>query len=112
LDYDRIQIDRGKLITDSANLQELENSELYKRYEDIDDGISPRILPGVKNGLYHVTGVEHDETGRPSENAANRKKMVEKRLRKLERGIPFKDPVYVDERHEEADLLIVGINST
>ncbi|PTX58673.1 2-oxoglutarate ferredoxin oxidoreductase subunit alpha [Melghirimyces profundicolus] len=112
LDYDRIEIDRGKLITDSEGLKELENSELFKRYERTEDGISPRVQPGVKNGLHHVTGVEHDETGRPSENAVNRKKMVEKRLRKLAQGIDFKDPIYLDDRHEEPDLLIVGINST
>lgn len=112
LDYDRIKIDRGNLITDSEGLKQLENSELFKRYAFTEDGISPRILPGVKNGLHHVTGVEHDETGRPSENPVNRKKMVEKRLKKMEQGIVFKDPVYVDAQHEEADLLIVGINST
>ncbi len=92
LDYDRIQIDRGELVTDSEELKELENSELFKRYELTEEGISPRVLPGVKNGLHHVTGVEHDETGRPSELALNRKKMMEKRLRKLSQGIEFQDP--------------------
>ncbi|MFC4077922.1 2-oxoacid:acceptor oxidoreductase subunit alpha [Salinithrix halophila] len=112
LDYDRIQINRGNLVTDSNGLKELENSELFKRYELTEDGISPRVLPGVKNGLHHVTGVEHDEIGRPSENPLNRKNMVEKRLKKLAGGIDFKDPVFIDAQHEEADLLIVGINST
>ena len=112
LDYDRIQIDRGELVTDSEELKELENSELFKRYELTEEGISPRVLPGVKNGLHHVTGVEHDETGRPSELALNRKKMMEKRLRKLSQGIEFQDPVYIHAKHTQPDLLIVGINST
>ncbi|MDR6224266.1 2-oxoacid:acceptor oxidoreductase subunit alpha [Desmospora profundinema] len=112
LNYDRIEIDRGKWITDADGLEELENSQLFKRYEQTEDGISPRVLPGVKNGLHHVTGVEHDETGRPSENPLNRKKMMEKRLQKLADGIDFQDPVYADVRHDEPDLLIVGINST
>lgn len=112
LDYDRIAIDRGKLITDAEGLEPLENSQLFKRYAMTEDGISPRVLPGVKNGLHHVTGVEHDETGRPSENARNRKAMMEKRLRKLAEGIHFQDPVYTDIRHDQPDLLLVGINST
>lgn len=111
-DYDQIKIDRGKLVSDEEELPALENSELFPRYQFTEDGISPRVLPGKKNGLYHVTGVEHDETGRPQEGAANRKKMVEKRLRKLENGIDFQDPVYLNDAHEEPDLLLVGINST
>ncbi len=109
LDYDRIQIDRGKLVTDESELPDLANSELFSRYKNTEDGISPRVLPGMKNGLHHVTGVEHDETGRPSEQATNRKMMMEKRIGKLENGIDFPEPVFVDAEHEEADLLMVGL---
>ncbi len=112
LDYDRIKIERGRLITDENELPPLPEDTLFKRYQFTEDGISPRVLPGMKNGLHHVTGVEHDETGRPSENPVNRKKMMEKRLSKLARGIEFENPVFVDAAHEEADLLIVGIGST
>ena len=59
-----------KLITE--DLPEMENKEYFKRYEITEDGISPRVIPGVKNGIHHVTGVEHDETGKPSEGAGNR----------------------------------------
>ncbi|MBH8598315.1 MULTISPECIES: 2-oxoacid:acceptor oxidoreductase subunit alpha [unclassified Thermoactinomyces] len=112
LDYDRIQIRRGKLVGWDEELPELENSELFPRYEFTEDGISRRVLPGKKNGLHHVTGVEHDQTGRPSENPVNRKKMMEKRLSKLKNGIDFDTPVYLDAAHEDADLLIVGFCST
>ncbi|SEN43543.1 2-oxoacid:acceptor oxidoreductase subunit alpha [Lihuaxuella thermophila] len=112
LDYDRIKIDRGKLVLDDEELPELENSELFPRYEFTPDGISRRVLPGKKNGLHHVTGVEHDQTGRPSENPVNRKKMMDKRLSKLANGIQFEEPVFLDAKHEEADLLIVGFCST
>ena len=112
LDYDRIQIDRGKLITDETELSDLAHSELFLRYENTEDGISPRVLPGMKNGLHHVTGVEHDETGRPSENTLNRKMMMEKRLSKLEQGINLQEPVFIDAKHDEADLLLVGLCST
>lgn len=112
LDYDRIQIRRGKLVSWDEELPELESDSLFKRYEFTDDGISRRTLPGMLNGLHHVTGVEHDETGRPSENPVNRKKMMEKRLAKIKNGINFPEPVYLDAPYDEADLLIVGFSST
>ncbi|SHE41213.1 2-oxoglutarate ferredoxin oxidoreductase subunit alpha [Seinonella peptonophila] len=112
LSYDRVQIDRGKLVDSNAELPSLENSELFKRYELTEDGVSPRVLPGKKNGLHHVTGVEHDQTGRPSEVATNRKQMMDKRLRKLANGIDFAEPVFTDSKYDEADILIVGFNST
>lgn len=110
LDYDQIQIHRGK-IKSEAELPELAPSELFKRYEFTADGVSPRVFPGTKNGIHHVTGVEHDETGRPSESPLNRDQMMKKRLSKLN-DIQFDQPVYVDAPHDEADLLIVGFNST
>lgn len=111
-DFDRVHIDRGKLVGDDEVLPELEKSVLFKRYEDVEDGISRRTLPGKKDGIHHVTGVEHNEFGRPSEEAANRKRMMEKRLRKLAGGIEFNTPVYVDAEHDDPDILIIGINST
>ncbi|WP_117017445.1 2-oxoacid:acceptor oxidoreductase subunit alpha [Aeribacillus pallidus] len=109
LEYDKIEIRRGKLVTDE--LPPLEKKDNFKRYEITEDGISPRVLPGVPNGIHHVTGVEHAETGRPSEAAGNRKAQMEKRLRKL-KHIQFKTPVHKNVKHEEADLLIVGFLST
>jgi 2-oxoglutarate ferredoxin oxidoreductase subunit alpha len=111
LKFNEIEIRRGKLVSDEEVLPELENSELFPRYEFNEDGISRRVLPGKKHGLHHVTGVEHNEVGRPSEGATNRKKMMDKRLSKL-KNINFPNPVRVDARHEEADLLIIGVNST
>lgn len=65
----------------------------------------------MKNGIHHVTGVEHAETGKPSESAAVRVAQMDKRMRKIE-NIRFNTPVYKNAPHEEADLLIVGFNST
>lgn len=108
LDYNKISIDRGKLL---SNLPQLEEHQLFKRYELTEDGISPRVIPGEKNGIHHVTGVEHDETGRPSESAVNRKKMMDKRLSKIE-NVQVSNPIHADAPHEEADLLIVSMSST
>ncbi|WP_010282258.1 2-oxoacid:acceptor oxidoreductase subunit alpha [Bacillus timonensis] len=110
LDYSKIEIRRGSLILEDE-LPELENKEYFKRYEVTDNGISPRVVPGVKNGIHHVTGVEHNEQGKPSEVASNRKAQMEKRLKKI-KNLQFKTPVHKNVKHGEADLLIVGFNST
>ncbi|GCD83271.1 2-oxoglutarate ferredoxin oxidoreductase subunit alpha [Parageobacillus thermoglucosidasius] len=109
LEYDKIEIRRGKLVTEE--LPPLEKKGNFKRYEVTEDGISPRVLPGTPNGIHHVTGVEHAETGTPSEAAANRKAQMDKRLRKL-KHIQFNTPVHKNVKHDEADLLIVGFIST
>ncbi|MWC26489.1 2-oxoacid:acceptor oxidoreductase subunit alpha [Paenibacillus sp. MMS18-CY102] len=108
LDFDSIQIKRGKLVSD---LPALENNELFKRYELTEDGVSPRVIPGEKGGIHHVTGVEHDEVGRPSESAINRKNMMDKRLNKLN-SLQFRDAIRVDAPHDNPDLLIIGMGST
>jgi len=109
LDYERIVIKRGKLVTEE--LPPNEDNRLFKRYEFTEDGISPRVLPGAKHGLHHVTGVEHDQEGRPSENAHNREKMMDKRLGKIA-NLRITDAVKVDAAHANPDLLIVSMGST
>ncbi|WP_188891132.1 2-oxoacid:acceptor oxidoreductase subunit alpha [Paenibacillus radicis (ex Gao et al. 2016)] len=108
LDLNKIQINRGKLVTEAP---ELAQHELFKRYEFTEDGVSQRVLPGVKNGIHHVTGVEHDETGRPSESATNRLRMMDKRLNKLN-NLQVREAIRVDAPHAEPELLIIGMGST
>jgi 2-oxoglutarate ferredoxin oxidoreductase subunit alpha len=109
LEYDKIEINRGKLL--KGELPESEDGTLFKRYEFTEDGISPRVIPGLKHGIHHVTGVEHDETGRPSESAPNRKKMMDKRLSKLNQ-LKIDNPIVENTPHDHADVLVVGIGST
>lgn len=108
-DYNKIEIRRGKIVTD--DIEEAADKAYFKRYENTEDGISPRVLPGTLNGIHHVTGVEHDETGKPSETTGNRQVQMDKRFRKLA-ALKFDNPVYVNAPHEEADILLVGFNST
>ena len=109
LDFSRVEVRRGKLVQE--DLPEITDKSYFKRYEVTEDGISPRSIPGMKNGIHHVTGVEHDETGKPSEVAANRVAQMDKRMRKIE-SVHFKNPLHINAAHEEADLLLVGFNST
>ncbi|USK71717.1 2-oxoacid:acceptor oxidoreductase subunit alpha [Peribacillus asahii] len=109
LDYSKVEIRRGKLV--DYDIPDTEGHAYFKRYEVTADGVSPRVIPGMKNGVHHVTGVEHDETGKPSESPLNRKAQMDKRMRKIE-NIRFNTPVYKNVPHAESDLLIVGFNST
>lgn len=107
-DYSKIEIRRGKIV---EAVEDVESKDYFKRYENTEDGVSPRVLPGTKGGIHHVTGVEHDETGKPSEATGNRRKQMDKRMRKLQH-VRFENPVYVNAPHEDADVLLVGFNST
>ncbi|MGG2095930.1 2-oxoacid:acceptor oxidoreductase subunit alpha [Bacillus sp. S13(2024)] len=110
LQLEKVEIRRGKLDL-QAELPERENKAYFKRYEVTEDGISQRVVPGMKNGIHHVTGVEHDETGKPSESALNRNAQMDKRFRKME-NIKFNTPVYKNAKYDDADVLLVGFNST
>lgn len=109
-DYSKIEIRRGNLV-DTEEIPETEDKSYFKRYEVTEDGISPRVLPGTKHAIHHVTGVEHDETGKPSEAASNRKAQMDKRMKKLQH-VNFNEPVYINAPFDEADILFVGFNST
>jgi 2-oxoglutarate ferredoxin oxidoreductase subunit alpha len=58
--------------------------EEYRRYAFTENGVSPRGIPGHGDGLVVVAGNEHDEDGHLTEDGGLRRKMVEKRLRKLD----------------------------
>lgn len=108
LDPASIHIDRGNLASDAAVATTSQGQE-FKRYEFTEDGISPRVFPGVKGGIHHVTGVEHIENGRPNETTFNRQKMMDKRLGKLH-GIELPGSV-VRTGDEDAEVVIIGVSS-
>ena len=56
----------------------------YKRYKLTANGISPRGIPGLGQGLIVVDSDEHDETGHITEDLDLRTRMVNKRLEKFE----------------------------
>lgn len=99
-----IHIDRGA-VASASELEDTDTKE-FKRYAFSDDGISKRVLPGTKGGIHHVTGVEHQETGRPNEGPENRVKMMDKRLNKL-KDVELPNSV-VRSGPANADVVIVG----
>jgi 2-oxoglutarate ferredoxin oxidoreductase subunit alpha len=89
----------------------VKTSKAYKRYELTEDGISPRGIPGFGEGLVGVDSDEHDEEAHITENLDLRKKMVDKRLKKLDSiRKEIVPPELVGE--EDYKILITGWGST
>ena len=110
LDYNKIEIKRGELLQSDIEREE-DDKSYFRRYALTGSGISPRPIPGVKGGIHHITGVEHNEEGKPSEAASNRQAQMEKRMRKTE-NLVIEKPVESNERHEHADILYIGFISS
>lgn len=108
-DYSTVTIDRGNLAK-SENLAKTEPGKLFKRYERTENGISPRSFPGQHGGIHHVTGVEHNEVGRPDESTTNRILMMNKRLNKFD-GIELPGSIAYN-GDNDPEVLIIGAGSS
>jgi 2-oxoglutarate/2-oxoacid ferredoxin oxidoreductase subunit alpha len=82
LEFEHLAVDRGKLVTDAVVFGE------YRRFAFTEDGVSPRVIPGVEGGMHLAPGSEHNDMGVITENANNRKRMMEKRFQKLKTAVP------------------------
>jgi 2-oxoglutarate ferredoxin oxidoreductase subunit alpha len=104
------KIDRGELITKGSA-----NGNGYKRYLDTPSGISPRAIPGTQGHVHVVATDEHDEDGvlisDEFTNPIKRRKMVEKRARKME-GIEKRIAPPQVEGPADAEVTLVGWGST
>jgi 2-oxoglutarate ferredoxin oxidoreductase subunit alpha len=76
-DISKVTIDRGLLYTESGGGD-------YKRHLITGSGVSPRAFPLQGKSLVVTDSDEHDESGHLIEDAETRKRMMEKRLRKLD----------------------------
>jgi 2-oxoglutarate ferredoxin oxidoreductase subunit alpha len=59
------------------------SGEPYRRYAVTASGISPMALPGAPGLAYTADGLEHNERGTPSSQAADHSAQMDKRARKL-----------------------------
>ena len=108
IDFDKVEIDRGKLLS-SEELDALAGE--YKRHLFVEDGLSPRAVPGHPNAVYATASDEHDEFGHISEDQDNRIKMMRKRMKKLETARQDIEPP-IRYGPEEASIVLAGWGST
>ncbi|RJX50778.1 2-oxoacid:acceptor oxidoreductase subunit alpha [Halonotius pteroides] len=76
----------GSTLTE-AELAEAPHDESgkYSRFQhDVEDGVSPRSIPGQKGGRFLATGNEHTPEGHIAESTANRVAQMDRRTQKLE----------------------------
>jgi 2-oxoglutarate ferredoxin oxidoreductase subunit alpha len=86
----------------------------YSRYKLTKDGVSPRSIPGDAGHMHTVTGLEHNEQGRPNDQPGMHTQMSDKRHKKL---LPaLKHPgITISKRFGdkgEVDVGILGWGST
>lgn len=80
------QINRGKLILNlNYDLNNIDSTtyQLFPRYQNQPDGISPRLIPGHPNFFYQINSYEHQENGHTTEDAKERIIQVKKRNNKI-----------------------------
>jgi 2-oxoglutarate ferredoxin oxidoreductase subunit alpha len=104
--WQKYQLKRGKLVDKPTTAS-------YKRYQITQDGISPRLIPGVQGYYYQANSYEHLEDGHTTEIGEERKKQVDKRNAKILAYLKqdFCLPkIYGD--FSQAELVLVGWGGT
>jgi 2-oxoglutarate ferredoxin oxidoreductase subunit alpha len=88
------------------------DSELqpYVRFRQTETGVSPLSHPGMPNGNYLASGIEHNEAGAPTASGAIHARMNEKRARKLDPLRKRRD-LFVIEGDRSAPLALVSWGS-
>jgi 2-oxoglutarate ferredoxin oxidoreductase subunit alpha len=110
------EIDRGEVILPSSNGEmHHTNGEPYLRFKDTESGISPRAVPGVPGHLFVAASDEHDQDGVLLSDIytdpVRRKKMVDKRVRKMSTVLAHLSPPLVS-GPADAEVTLVGWGST
>lgn len=87
------------------------NKDVHPYEWDSETGLSQRPIPGMKNGMYTLTGLAHDEDSHVAYDPSINQRAAEARSRKLAAlQQSLKVPKVYGE--EEGDLLLVGWGST
>ncbi|MBF0214645.1 MAG: 2-oxoacid:acceptor oxidoreductase subunit alpha [Magnetococcales bacterium] len=89
-------------------LRRLDPGEVYQRYALTPDGISPRAIPGDANCMHVITGLEHNELGRPNDSAEMHTAMSRKRHDKLQAALEHPD-FAVTKRFGDGGRVKVGV---
>lgn len=109
-DLDGVEINRGPIV----DVKELERMgrDAFERYADSPNGVSARSFPSMPNGQFLATGAEHGRTGKVTENAGNRVRMMDRRLHKIRHleldGTPIAGVEYQGPENPEVLLISYG----
>jgi len=109
-DQNRIGIDRGLLLTEDEYVGE----EEYRRHKFAKDGVSPRVMPGMRGAIVRTNADEHNESGYTTDDPDLTTKMADKRFKKLDALVKDLENYETTKFYgsEEADVTILGWGST
>ena len=79
----RAIVDAPCLEKNSLQRETANSGEAYKRYALTPSGVSPMAIPGTAGCTYTADGLEHNERGTPSSQAADHLAQMDKRARKV-----------------------------
>ncbi|MFP9191852.1 2-oxoacid:acceptor oxidoreductase subunit alpha [Natronosalvus vescus] len=76
----------GSTLTEAelAEMPHDASGKFHRFQHDVENGVSPRSLPGQKDGRFLATGNEHTPEGHISEDADNRVAQMDRRIEKLD----------------------------
>jgi 2-oxoglutarate ferredoxin oxidoreductase subunit alpha len=83
----------------------------YMPYAADPDGGVPLMAPFGEGYRWHVTGLFHDESGRPSNRADVADKLMRRLYRKIEKAAPVLED-YFAESMEDCDVAVVSFGSS
>ncbi|MBI4639303.1 MAG: 2-oxoacid:acceptor oxidoreductase subunit alpha [Candidatus Tectomicrobia bacterium] len=106
-DLGKVEIDRGLLLSE----EELKDVEKYFRYAYTETGVSPRVIPSTRKGIFKTSGAEHDDWGNATENPEIRVKMMDKIFRKLDFARAEMLPPHIL-GNRKSDVTLIGWGST
>lgn len=106
-----VKIDRGEVVKEWP-----ENKGKYKRFAFTESGISPRAYPGTANTLYVSATDDHDEESILISDMFTappvRRKIMEKRMRKMENLLKELPAPTLEGGSKDADVTLVTWGST
>jgi len=93
----------------SVNRWKIENSpsKEYKRYELVEDHISPRTFPWMQDWDFITTSYEHDEFWATSEETELKKKMTIKRAHKLDNFFETQNLSWYEIQNPSAQKMLI-----
>jgi len=106
-----VKVDRGEIVKEWS-----EDQGKFKRFQFTESGISPRALPGTANTIFTNASDDHDEESILISDMFTsppvRRKIMEKRMRKVDNMLKELAPPKLEGGPADADVTIVCWGST
>jgi 2-oxoglutarate ferredoxin oxidoreductase subunit alpha len=93
-----------KFAADMNKKRDATNDEPFHRFKITEDGVSLRSVPGEAGGIHTVTGLEHNDQGRPNDQPVVHADMSAKRHNKLAAAVDHPGITITKRFGDEGDI--------